>query len=382
MEFNTNAGCLTSAIAAEEIKQFADQIFDQLRKQVVPLIEHFAQSDPTPKKTLDLENRLHDRFRETGRELIQWLFSRLEPAIEQMPGTITHHGKYHRRLGDKSRRADVLTRFGKVSFLRGRYRRGRSGRTIFPLEMLLGIENGFTPAAADRVGKQFAATGSSQGRTLEMVADQMGSQIGTEKLRKLVGTLADGMAAGAAAGGAARMLPHAHTRQCPSCEHRAAHCHQPCSALRQHRARRNSCVLAADDGTGKCWRRSPAVWVWHGCGVPRAEPWCVGSRAAKVRAHELWVLWEFRVADRCGVFGKHQCATSVRCVPLVVPHMCAFARARTHTHTHAARRAGRPLVVWGGAPSYDRECRRRPCARQACARAPRQSCGCQTGCPH
>ena len=59
--------------------------------------------------------------------------------------------------------------------------------------MLLGIENGFTPAAADRVGKQFAATGSSQGRTLEMVADQMGSKIGTEKLRKLVGTLADGM---------------------------------------------------------------------------------------------------------------------------------------------------------------------------------------------
>ena len=89
--------------------------------------------------------------------------------------------------------SDVLTRFGKISLIRARYRRGRSGRTIFPLEILLGIENGFTPAAADRVGKQFAATGSSQGRTLEMVADQMGTKIGTEKLRKLVGTLADGL---------------------------------------------------------------------------------------------------------------------------------------------------------------------------------------------
>lgn len=56
--------------------------------------------------------------------------------------------------------------------------------------MRLGIENGFTPAAAPRVGKQFSATGSSQGRTLEMVADQSGTKIGSEKLRKLVATLA------------------------------------------------------------------------------------------------------------------------------------------------------------------------------------------------
>lgn len=51
----------------------------------------------------------------------------------------------------------------------------------FPLEILLGLENGFTPAAASRVG-QHAACGSSQGRTLEMIADQMGTKIGTEKV--------------------------------------------------------------------------------------------------------------------------------------------------------------------------------------------------------
>ncbi|MCS7466746.1 hypothetical protein NZK35_08835, partial [Stieleria sp. ICT_E10.1] len=32
-----------------------------------------------------------------------------------------------------------------------------------------------------------------QGRTLEMITDQMGTKIGTEKLRKVVGTIADGM---------------------------------------------------------------------------------------------------------------------------------------------------------------------------------------------
>lgn len=74
-----------------------------------------------------------------------------------------------------------------------RYRRGRRGATLFPLEILLGIEDGFTPAAVSRVDRQFAACGSSQGRTLEMIADQMGTKIGTEKLRRLVATLAGGM---------------------------------------------------------------------------------------------------------------------------------------------------------------------------------------------
>jgi len=87
----------------------------------------------------------------------------------------------------------ILSRFGKVSLIRARYRRGRRGRTIFPLEILLGIEAGFTPAAASRVGQQFAACGSSQGRTLEMIADRMGTKIGTEKLRRLVATLAGAM---------------------------------------------------------------------------------------------------------------------------------------------------------------------------------------------
>jgi len=40
--------------------------------------------------------------------------SQIEPPIEQMPGTIVHRGKSHRRLADKSRRADVVTRFGKI----------------------------------------------------------------------------------------------------------------------------------------------------------------------------------------------------------------------------------------------------------------------------
>lgn len=193
MDVKGNAGRLTSAIAVEEISQSVRQATDEFEELVIRLLSDFASSGPTSQETLKLENALHDRLRQLGLRLVQWLFSRLEPETEQMPGTVKQQGKTYRRLAQKTKRSDVLTRFGKIEIVRARYRRGRSGRTIFPLEMLLGVQDGFTPAAADRIGQQFAQTGSSQGRTLAMVADQMGARIGTEKLRKLVGTLAGGM---------------------------------------------------------------------------------------------------------------------------------------------------------------------------------------------
>ncbi len=121
--------------------------------------------------------------------MLQWTFGQLEPEVQELPGAVHHREESYRRLAEKTPRADIVTRFGKISILRTPYRRGRAGRTIFPLEISLGIENGFTPAVASRIGKQFAACGSSQGRTIEMIADQTGDKIGPEKLRNLIGTL-------------------------------------------------------------------------------------------------------------------------------------------------------------------------------------------------
>lgn len=193
MDVQGKAGCLVRAIAGHDISQWVRQASEEFQELVTDLLTDFASSAPTPQGTLNLENSLHTLLRNLGQQLLQWLLSRLEPDTEQMPGTVKHQGRTYRRLAQKTQRTDVLTRFGKISLVRGRYRRGRSGRTIFPLEMLLGIQDGFTPAAADRIGQQFAQTGSSQGRTMAMIVDQMGAPIGTEKLRKLVGTLAGGM---------------------------------------------------------------------------------------------------------------------------------------------------------------------------------------------
>lgn len=193
MEVKVNAGTLTTAIPDQEIVLFLELVVERFQASMNAMIRQFDALNPTADKVFSLENQLHDRLRELGRNAIEWLFSRLEPATEHMPGTVSQQGKPFRQLASKSIRSDIVTRFGKISLCRARYRRGRAGKTIFPLELLLGIENGFTPAAADRIGKQFAACGSSQGRTLEMIEDQTGAKIGTEKLRGLIKTLADGL---------------------------------------------------------------------------------------------------------------------------------------------------------------------------------------------
>ena len=193
MEVQVNAGQLVCAIAGREISVAVEKLTNEFRLQATKIMHQFVHTGPSPSGAAKLENSLFDCLRSLGRELVQWLFGSLEPELAQMPGSVKHSRASYRRLANKTRRRDVLTRFGKVELIRGSYRRGRSGQTIFPLEIILGIENGFTPAAADRVGKQFAATGSSQGRTLETIEDQFGERIGTEKLRKLVGSLAENL---------------------------------------------------------------------------------------------------------------------------------------------------------------------------------------------
>lgn len=186
-----NQGILVRAIETAEFVQVVREASEEFQERSVELIERFVRSGPSPQTAYELENELREQLRSLGRVLMDQTFSRLEPDVERMPKTIEHEGETFRRLPEKTRRADVLTCFGKITLKRGRYRRGSRGRTIFPLEMLLGIENGFTPAAADKVGRQFAATGSSQGRTLQMIEDSTGERIGAKKLRNLVGTLAE-----------------------------------------------------------------------------------------------------------------------------------------------------------------------------------------------
>ena len=190
MDAQVKAGSLVHTIADKEISRSVTEFIDELASEVAELIRGFVSGGVSAASTFTLENLLANCVREFARKVIGWLVSSLEPEIEQMPGTVKHNGKKFRRLSGKTQRSNIVTSFGDILFSRACYRQGRDGKTIFPLELLLGLENGFTPAAADLVGKQFATSGSTQGRTREMIRDRFGISLGNEKLRKLTRTLA------------------------------------------------------------------------------------------------------------------------------------------------------------------------------------------------
>jgi hypothetical protein len=191
MDVQVKAGSLVRTIAEREISSVIDKVLAQLGIELASAIQEHLSAGISAAGMFAMENRFAEIVREAARKVIQWLVSNLEPAIEKMPGTVKCKGQSFRRLPDKTERSKIVTSFGNIELSRARYRRGRAGKTLFPLELLLGIEEGFTPAAANTIGKQFATSGSSQGRTREVIRDRFGISIGNEKLRRLTIVLAE-----------------------------------------------------------------------------------------------------------------------------------------------------------------------------------------------
>jgi hypothetical protein len=185
---------LIRAIPEPEIQAAARGLIEETLKSVVELLARFASAAIVPEAMHELEVSLEQLLRSLGRKLLEWLLNELEPeVVEDLPATIVHREKRYRRLSEKSQRHNILSRFGNVSLERAMYRRGSRGKTISPLEKSLGIIEGFTPAAADWIGRQAAAPGASQKRNVDAIEERMGTRIGHEKLRKLTRNLAWGL---------------------------------------------------------------------------------------------------------------------------------------------------------------------------------------------
>jgi hypothetical protein len=194
MDGQLTLGRLINAIQLDDIRDEVGEILEKVKDRIVALVERFTETDVNPQTTFDFEETLASEVRELGRNVEQWVFNTIEPAtLSKMPGTIKHRNRSYRRLADKSPNPHVVTAFGRICLTRARYRQGRAGQIAFPLEIALGIDQGFTPAAANMVGRQFAICGSSQGRTIDVIEERTGAKIGSEKLRNIVRSLAAGM---------------------------------------------------------------------------------------------------------------------------------------------------------------------------------------------
>ena len=174
---------LVRAIPENEIGSMISSHTESLQLLVLRLVSQFL-TKVEPQSTLQLEQSLFNNLLTFGRDILEQLLNSLEHSVEQRPVIVSHRDNNYRLLEGSSPR-EVVTRFGKIELVRSRYRRGRSGKVIFPLEISLGLQNGFTPLAASMTGQQFATTGSSQGRTIEFVKEHLACSIGTERLRKL-----------------------------------------------------------------------------------------------------------------------------------------------------------------------------------------------------
>ena len=190
MSAQSTLGTLVGATPKSAILDWLTQRCGLLAHLLADVVSDFQQG-VSPVETLRWEERLELALREFARSWLEWTLNTLEPqAVEALPQRIEYREQTYRRLAKKTRRRNILTRFGNITLLRATYRRGSRGKVIAPLEVALGVERGATPAAQDLVGRQVAVAGSSQSRGVEQIAERTGARIGQEKLRKLTATLA------------------------------------------------------------------------------------------------------------------------------------------------------------------------------------------------
>lgn len=135
--------------------------------------------------------------REIGREVIAWAYNRLEPeAAHEQPPYVQYEAGQYRRLNAKTANREVATLFGKLTLLRRGYRyvqRDVPERTIFPLEMQLGLVAGATPALACEAARAMAEAGATQQTVLARLHARHGVQWGVKKLRAVTSQVAEAM---------------------------------------------------------------------------------------------------------------------------------------------------------------------------------------------
>jgi len=148
----------------------------------------------TPQATYHFENRLDHLLREIGREIVGWVYNHLEPDDPAwMPRHLHFDGDWYRRR-KKTPNRQVATVFGTITLWRFLYQPIPGvERSIFPLEMRLGIEaRHATPALAERVGAMAACC--PQNAVRDLLKRDHGVSWSVATLRHVTATLSRGMA--------------------------------------------------------------------------------------------------------------------------------------------------------------------------------------------
>ena len=169
------------ASTVEDLKVELRPLVEESTCPISEVVVKFLLSEVSPHAAFEFEESLEKAGRELLRVIAQWTYNNLEPdAPEEMPQIVRFEAGEYRRENEKTPNRDVSTRFGKITLWRFpyRYRHRESEPGIFPLELLLGLTCGATPALADSAARYMADTGASQARVLERLKTRTRRQLG------------------------------------------------------------------------------------------------------------------------------------------------------------------------------------------------------------
>jgi hypothetical protein len=157
----------------------------------VQAVAAFIGGQITPLTFCTFELALIQLMRELGRTLIECVVNGLEPASpDWLPHDVMFDNIPYRRRNEKTRNANLATRFGTITLMRRMYREWTGVEpAICPLELCLGFTDGVSPTLVDWLGQRMAAAGASQSQVLAWLKQECGVAMGVKRLRNCMHTL-------------------------------------------------------------------------------------------------------------------------------------------------------------------------------------------------
>lgn len=195
---NLNAWGLDSAtddFRVHEAERLVDVVLVRARQPLIDAVTFFIEKPICPLTLMAFEIALLGIVRELGRQLLELVLNALEPNCpDQLPKNLSFECGGYGRRNQKTANRNVASRFGAIVLYRYGYRSWQAGDgSIFPLEMLLGLNHSATPALVDWIGRHIATAGSNQAAVITLLRTDCGVTMGVKRLRQCIEQLSKSM---------------------------------------------------------------------------------------------------------------------------------------------------------------------------------------------
>lgn len=196
---NLNAWGLDSAtddFRVLEAQRLVDAVLAGARQPLVDAVTLFLEKPISPLTLMAFEIALLGIVQELGRQLLELVLNALEPnGPNKLPKHLSFECGGYRRRNEKTANRSVASRFGDIVLYRYGYRNWQAGDgSIFPLEMLLGLNHSATPGLVDWIGRHIATAGSNQAAVIALLRNDCGVTMGVKRLRQCTQQLSESMA--------------------------------------------------------------------------------------------------------------------------------------------------------------------------------------------